>query len=361
MRFAFLTGHAAGQPRKASVLLIAEALRDMGHEILIFTTGYSRVVKLLGDKRAPYLSSFPSGRWVQIDGMWQYTHMPLANPGRFPLRILNMLSSPVFARCASTLPNAARERIKDADVVFIESGAGILYAADIKKHAKHAKMIYRASDRLRTLKVHPVIERTLSSAIALFDAALCAAPSMVADLPQLPSHYIPQGVDRALFDKPYANPYGRSQNIISVGDMLFDAAAVELLARYAPDWQIHLFGAGARASAPNIIVHGEQRFEDIVPYLQHADIGLAPYRKATDVDYLSQSSLKMQQYSYVRLPIIAPSFAITGRPNAIAYDPADLATINEAFEQAKIYDRAAIDTSAILSWQQVAQKMLDIL
>ena len=361
MKIAFFTGHAAGQPRKASVSLIAEALRDMGHDISIFTTGYSKIAKLLGDGRSGYLDSLPAGQWVNKEGIAQYVHMPLLNAGRFPLRILNSLTGPFFKAYAGNLPSSALEGLRKADVIYIESGAGILYTATLKKHIPFAKFIYVASDRLSTLKVHPVIEQVLAESISSFDKVLCPAMAITHDFPSVRCHYIPQGVDKALLDKDYANPYMQAQNIISIGDMLFDAKAVEALAQYASGWTIHLFGSGAKASAPNIIVHGEQSFEHIMPYLKYADIGLAPYRAAPDADYLSQSSLKMQQYSYVQLPIIVPNFAVAGRPNAIGYDAADLTSIRAAFERAKAYEHTSIDKDAILSWSQVAQKFLDIL
>lgn len=136
--------------------------------------------------------------------------------------------------------------------------------------------------------------------------------------------------------------------------MLFDADAIDVMAVANPDWTFHLFGAKAlpRRVLPNIVAHGEQAFERIVPFIKFADLGIAPYRDGASADYLSQSSLKMIQYSYCHLPIVAPHFAAMGRSHVMGYDPADPASIRAAFSAAGAFDRQTIATDGVLSWDE---------
>ena len=100
-------------------------------------------------------------------------------------------------------------------------------------------------------------------------------------------------------------------------------------------------------------------FARVVPFIKFADIGIAPYRVGAGADYLSQSSLKMIQYSYCRLPIVAPLFAAAGRAHVCAYRPVDPQSIVAAFSQAQSFDRTGIDTASIRSWQEAVQLLFD--
>jgi 2-beta-glucuronyltransferase len=66
----------------------------------------------------------------------------------------------------------------------------------------------------------------------------------------------------------------------------------------------------------------------------------------------------MIQYTYCRLPILAPQFAKGARAHVCSYDPHDLSDIENAFRMAMVYDRSSIGTSGILSWPQVFDQMV---
>jgi 2-beta-glucuronyltransferase len=172
--------------------------------------------------------------------------------------------------------------------------------------------------------------------------------------------HIPHGLEKGLFDIENRNPYKTKKNAICVGDMLFDEGTVVALARAFPDWHFYLFGKNARvpSTLPNVVCHGETPFSEIIPYLQHADIGLAPYRPAVNADYLSQSSMKMIQYTYCKLPIVAPHFAATGRQHVFGYDPNDTDSIKRAMSAATICDRSKIDTTGVMDWGQTVDAFL---
>ncbi len=366
MKIIFFTGHMAGMPRKANVTLLADAYSRSGQDVYIFTTGYSLVSELIKDQRCGYAKTRPMNRWYTTDDAFPikgYIHRPVINPGRFPTALLNTLTAPFFRYYSSQLPKAVIAELKDADIIFVESGAGLLYAGALKKRFPNAKIIYQASDSLITLQVHPVIMEAEKKYMPIFDLIVYTAQSRATESGHQHAYYIPQAIDTDAFNVPTENPYPKKNNIVSVGDMLFDPGAIMALAKAAPDWTIHLFGADARCPEPlpNIVTHGEVPFQVTVPYIMHADIGIAPYRAAKDAAYLSQSSLKMKQYTYAKLPIIAPDFAAANYPHVMAYNPHNPSSIAMAFERARCYDRTSISKAGIMSWTETAQRILGAL
>ena len=161
---------------------------------------------------------------------------------------------------------------------------------------------------------------------------------------------------------PLAERAGVSHKcLVPIGGVPLITHVLTTLARSNPDWTFHLFGRKAQLDTPvaNVIAHGETPFETVAGYIRHADIGIAPYQDGKGASYLSQSSLKMIQYSYCRLPIVAPLFAAAGRAHVCAYRPVDPQSIVAAFSQAQSFDRTSIYTASIRSWQEAVQLLFD--
>jgi 2-beta-glucuronyltransferase len=172
---------------------------------------------------------------------------------------------------------------------------------------------------------------------------------------------IPQGVDAALFDRQQPSPYAPgSRNAISIGNMLFDETTVAAMAAAAPDIHFHVFGADWQGSVlPNVTVYGERDFDSIVPFLQHADFGIAPYRLTKDEVYLAESSLKLAQYSYCGLPILLPDLIPFTRANAIAYRLDGETAWREKIDVALAMQHSPALREGILTWEDVARQTLD--
>ena len=244
--------------------------------------------------------------------------------------------------------------------VLIESGMALLLLEEIRKNAPQAQIIYHAADRLATIGAHPMAQDVLTKQSDKIDLVRLVAEDIRADIPpERPTLYLQHGIEKALFDDATVSPYDRPNNAISVGDMLFDGQAVEAMALENPDWTFHLFGAKASLSRPfeNVVTHGERPFKEIAPFVRFADVGIAPYAGDRGADYISQSSIKMIQYSYCRLPMVAPQFAAAGRDHVSSYDPGDQASIRAAFKRAISYDRSLIVPSSVLSWDEVVERL----
>jgi 2-beta-glucuronyltransferase len=363
-RVLIVTGqHFANAPRKVDLHFMADSLIGRGDHVDFLVWRLSPVSRFLNDGRSAFARQQKLNRWqVLAPGLEQFIWYGLIHPMNLKLPILNGLADPLFSHFGAFLPAQVKARLPSYSHILIESGPSPLLTAALRAKAPQAKLIYHAADRLKTIGVPPAVERVMRNTLDLYDQIHVMAEALKADFPSNDKLlYLPHGIDRAMFDRAYENPYAGQKNAISVGDMLFDASAIEVMADAHQDWTFHLFGKKAQLSAArrNVIVHGEQPFEAIVPFIRFADVGIAPYRAGANADYLSQSSLKMIQYSYCQLPIVAPGFAAAGRGHVMRYDPMDAGSIRAAFARASVLDRAAIETDDILSWNEAVDVVFD--
>lgn len=361
MKVVLISGHAADSDRKTGFHFWAEILAKRNIDVDFLTVGSSPISLL---KKGNKQLKRPYNQWVELSPhIRKFTWMPIFHPFNFSNKILNFLTWPLFAIYPSLLPKSIKQEISDAHLFVVENGAGLMLVPKIAKLNPKAKFIYNFSDSFNVVKFHPIIPHSQKSAMPNFSMIRVNASALKRDLPaNAPTQYIPQAIDKSQFDQDYPNPYKQPRNAISVGDMLFDSKTVEDLAKNFPGWTFHVFGAGAKVEVkhPNIIEYGEVPHSEIIPYLKHADVALAPYNNKAGAEYLSESSLKMVQYTYCQLPIIAPDFAAKGRDHVISYDTDTARTPVLAFDKAMHYDKARIDRSQVMGWEDVVDKMLKV-
>lgn len=359
MEVVFLTCHDAASPRKVDFHFWAEALRKKNARVKFITVGCSRLTAL---KKNPRTFTKPINSWVTLtNGVEKYIWQPLYHPLNLHNDALNKLSWPLFSSYSNLLSKDLLSGFKNPDIFVVENGAGLMLVPRLAKLYPKAKFIYTVSDRLKTLDVHPIIIAAETDVLPLFHKIRVPAAIMKDDFPpNAPVEHVAPGMDKTAFEGDIFNPYKSPKNAISVGDMLFDASAIIEMAKAYPDWHFHLFGKKAtlNMALPNVIEYGERAFPSIVPYLKHADIGMATYAPAPNADYLSQSSLKMTIYTYCRLPIVAPDFAAAGRPHVCAYQPGVADSAAHAFTKAMDFDRNMIDNFSVPSWDDVIDRMI---
>ncbi len=358
MKVVLITGHDCVSLRKTGFHFWADIASSQGHRVAWITLGQSYLTALRHRNGMP---AGPVNQWVDHTPnikFWRWcppVHPVKAGP-------FTQLLAPFFsALCPALVPTGMMREIKDADIIIVETGMGLMLVPRLASACPKARLIYYCSDRLDTLRAHPSIMTAEKTALPYFSLVRTNSPARNADFPSHPNvRYIPQGIDKAQFDRDYPNPYQGSKNIIGVGDMLFDAQAVATMARALPDWQFHLFGRGCALGErlPNVTEYGERAYNDIIPYLKHADIGLAPYRYDNHAAYLGQSSLKIAQYTYCRLPVVAPSF-IPAAAHIKSYRPADSQSMVDAVSDAAACNREAIDRRNIPDWTYVYKDMLE--
>jgi len=250
--------------------------------------------------------------------------------------------------------------VAEADLIIFESTSGLMLVDRFRAWNPRARLVYRVSDDLRLLKAHPAVLAAERSALPEFD--LVSVPSeyilrLFDGQLNVALHY--HGIETAAFDRATDDPYDRSREAraVFVGTAFLDTGFLIDATRDHPRWEFHIIGAFSSVPAsPNVVAHGELPFAETVAFLQHADIGLAPIRYRPGAESMSDS-LKIIQYTYCRLPIVAPDFLRSSRTNVFTYRPGDAASIRGALAAARAFDRSTIDRSSIGTWDDLARKL----
>jgi 2-beta-glucuronyltransferase len=348
--------------RKASIHFVARRWAAAGNQVFFTTVGHSALSRLKQKERLEALRHRQGNRYEEVEPrLFAGAHLPLLHAFSTGKPFVNALVRPLFAFYGSRLPDFVRHQIEDADLVVIESGTPVVFLDLVRRLNPRAKLLYFCRDLLRSVGAAPYLREVERRGIGLFDS-ICVPSRRLGEM--LPAggrvHFVPQGIEGDVFDRAGVSPYIEgSRNAVAVGDMLFDQASVEAMAAAAPEVSFHLFGIRWRGDVPaNIRVHGEQSFETLAAYIRHADIGLAPYRVNSSEVYLAESSLKLLQYGYCRLPVLLPDIIPVSRGNEITYSldgPNDWrAIIDKAF--AWPHEEAYRD--GILTWDDVARQTL---
>ncbi|MDE1991744.1 MAG: glycosyltransferase [Rhizobiaceae bacterium] len=309
--------------RKTSVHFISRGLADDGHEVKTISVGYSYLTRFKKKQLYLELAAQQKNRFVTTAPRYESAaYLPLLHPFSSGQTAVNAAMAPFFALYGSLIPGFMSEAIREAEVVLIESGTAIVFFNAIRRINPNAKIIYFARDRLDTVGASKYLQRLERATIPLFDRIVVPSSAMASTLRDARGvDVIPQGVDKTGFDAATVSPYPEgSVNAITVGNMLFDKAAVSAMARAAPTVKFHLFGSGIPNDFPeNVRLYGERPFADVIPYIKFADFGIAPYRLTQREFYLAESSLKLLQYSYCSLPILAPDMLKEIRENIVGY------------------------------------------
>ncbi|QLF68415.1 polysaccharide biosynthesis protein GumK [Peteryoungia desertarenae] len=324
LKIVVLTAHVfADGGRKASVHFVAQEWARLGHQVHFATLGLSQLSRWTRRSRFETLPLAQRNAFVEVQGnLFAGAYLPAVHAFSTSRAFAQPFTGLVFRLYASRLPDFMASSIRDADVVVVEGGTPLAFLPLVRRLNKRAKLLYFCRDLLSTVGASQHLLDIEVQWMARFDS-VCVPSRKLGEMlpPGGRVHFVPQGIDRQLFDRAEQSPYAQGTiNIVSIGDMLFDHEATRELAKSAPDVQFHLFGLNWSEDVPsNVKVYGERGFAEIVPFVRHADIGLAAYRADGREDYLAESSLKLLQYSYCGLPIILPANLPVNRGNEIRY------------------------------------------
>jgi 2-beta-glucuronyltransferase len=346
--------------RRGSIQSIAYALARSGYRTRFLSIRYSPLSLLKKDPRSFLWSR--ANRYEDCGGLecylWRTPFHPFASGGR-ALRAAHDL----YARW----PNPDVDHmLAEADVVIVESGLGITLIPRIRTLNPGATLIYRGSDALDTIGAHPHLQTLLERYSGMIDHyALLARPiARQFAWAREKAFFVGPAIDPEDYAERGANPYTAlgvregAPTAVSVGSMLFDASFFEIAAPMFPELTFVVIGCGQRMRArSNVIVLPEMGFETTVPYLAYARIGLAPYVPGASTDYLAESSLKLTQYAYLRLPAVCPHFAVGGRADRFGYTPGDATEIEHALRSA--LEARVENTAPILDWDAAVERLLE--
>jgi 2-beta-glucuronyltransferase len=361
-RVVLVTAHYAESKRKAGFHWMADALWRSGHDVLFFTESISWLSWLRSDPRFQYPIFRDANRLRRLrERFHSYVWFTPFHPGNLRLDLFNRLSRPLF-RCyprLALLPEV-RRKIVQADMFVFDSTHGLFLFDRFKRMNPTARFAYRVSDDIPLMGNHPLLQETEANIAHRFD--LVSVPSeyihrRFVHLPQARLHR--HGLRTDLFDTIRHSPYpttgsgGPVRRVIYVGRNYFDHDFLRRALRLFPTWSFHVFGGiPDLPRAANLVSYGERPYEDMIPYLQHADIGLQNLVYKPGAESFTDS-LKMHQYTYCRLPIVAPHFLQSARRHVFYYLPGDDATIRQALMDAAGFDRSRISPDEVWSWDEM--------
>lgn len=344
--------------RRGSIQAVADAFYRAGFRTVFLSVRFSLLSLLKNDPRTGLAGK--ANRFERCNGIECYLWRTPLHPFATGSARGNGLTAPLHDLYASW-PNPDVDRLfAAADVVLVESGLGVLLIRRIRSLNSRALLIYRGADALNTIGAHPLLQRRLEESAGMVDQYCLLAEGMA---PQFAfardrTFVVPQAIRREDFASIGANPYEARRNAVCVGSMLFDRGYFDVAGRAFPDVMFHVIGCGGGyRGSENVRVYDEMPFRRTLPYVAHADIGIAPYRRAPASSYLSESSLKLTQFAYLRRPAVCPHFAVGRRPHRFGYTPGDEAEIIAA-TRAALDDRYEADEPAPLSWDEVVPRLL---
>src|SRR5690606_27276134 len=107
----------------------------------------------------------------------------------------------------------------------------------------------------------------------------------------------------------------------------------------------------------NVTVYGEMPFAQTLRYIKHANLGIAPYNSEKLPAYLRDTSLKLTQYDFFKIPSVCPNFIAADYPTRFGYQIGDANSIEQAIRRA-LNPESPVNTRRVLNWSEVTDRML---
>lgn len=361
MKFLVISAHDYRSRRKAGVHFVTAELEKRG-KTRFFSCQYSLLSQLKSDPRAS-LAALANKKTVH-ENVECYLWKTLIHPFNVRKACLRPIEAFLFRRYVRKPSQVLVDWIAESDVIFFESGIAPVFFDLVAQLNPQARTIYIASDDLTTINAAAYVKATFDR-VAPQMSALCLKSRYMSDgMPESSNQYvIPHGFDFSVAEYADPSPYptgGNTVHAVSIGSMLFDPEFFVMASRQFPDVTFHIIGSGARAHpgyAENVRVYDEMPHHLTLPYIKHADIGIAPYRSANLPRYLADTSLKLMQYDFFRLPAVCPNSIVGDYASRFGYEPGDSESIATAINAA--IAAPGMSSRTPLHWSQVVERMLN--
>lgn len=360
-RIVLFSYHYYQSQRRAGFHWLADAFWQQGWEVVFVTAPVSWLHRLSGNFRFQYPVRKEANRLREIrDRFFSYVLFSSIHPANFRSPILNNLLQPLVARYARLPLGELAASIETADMVVFESTPALLLVQQVREINPRAKIVYRVSDDIRLLDLHPMVITAETELLPLFDLISVPSEFLYQRFSHLPTTHLQyHGLSKDLFSQNNASPYTSPGNAVYVGNHPYlDRDCLHTAATLFPDLQFHIIGDTPEIPPrENIRIYGEMPFQETIPFLQHADIGLHPVSYVRGAES-STDSLKVLQYSHCGLPIIMPNFIPSSRGNVFHYRPGEEDSIKNCFQAALTFTPNGKPAQPpILSWTELAQEI----
>lgn len=358
-----ISSHLYRSTRRAGFHMLAEAFYRMEWEVYFLSVGKSPVGTLKSYYRNNPVDRNRINRWIEEKpGLKSYVWYTLWHPMNAHNSLLNFLSGLLFRHYGKFSMPGEDELRNRFDLVIFESSSGLLLFDRIRRFNPGAIYVYRVSDDLRIKRPHPVVlkkEREIAGSFDLISVPSSYIERIFRDLyGNVPVERHLHGIDKTLYDRDYPNPYATGNNYVFIGNVHLDREFLEYAVENHPDKHFHIFGDHpGLEKRENLHLYGEVPFEQLAPYVLHADVGLAA-RENTPGAAAFSDSLKILQYTHAGLPIIAPDFIPMERDHVFYYRPEDPESINRALKGALSFNHNRV-TEKVNSWEDLARKLVE--
>ncbi|MHB0856568.1 MAG: GumK N-terminal domain-containing glycosyltransferase [Anaerolineae bacterium] len=354
-----LTTHCWNSKRRAGFHWIADALWQQGFDVYFVTAGLSYLDRL---KHSYHFDCLPEGRVRTLVQEKPRLHSyVIYHPWR-PARCSSDLVNRVLYGWFSTygrIPLPGLEGVvQQMDQFIFEPSMAVMFFDRFKNLNSSARYVYRVSDDLDLFNVHPVVKDTERRISPEFDLISSPTREIHAKFASLPNaRYHPHGVPLDLYARSCPSPYSEGTlNAVFVGNLCLDVSFIERASRLFPHIVFHVIGPFSDLpQRDNVIGYGEIPYEETIPYVKHADIGLNPRTMPS----LGESN-KVMQYTHCRLPVINSDINPTRMRNVFYYHIGDDASIANAIQQSLGFDRFTLTAAELpLSWGDLATCLVE--
>jgi len=359
-KVSFLTGHYYNSQRKAGFHFLAKALKEKGFQV-VFISSIISALTFLRKEHIIYEKYFQKNIFkpIMFEDVKSIINFSLLRP---PIsrgsKVFEFLSKGLFK-----LSHTSIKEIQSSEYVIFESVMSILFFDKVKSINPTAKLVYRVSDDMEAMNVSELILSYERSILHRFD--LVSVPTKVMydkfsklSLSNTRLHF--HGIEKSLYDNAIPSPYTHEINHVFVGNAYLDQGYIDIASKLFPEHYFHIIGNFEKVvHRSNVIYYGYMNFEDTIPYVKFASIGLHILKSdIVNVDMFADS-LKVLQYSYCKLPIIAPSvIPAHHRENFFYYEYNDENSIKECIEKALIFDKNSFAIN-VKGWDELAMELIN--
>lgn len=352
-----LTTHVWRSKRRAGFHWVADSLWRQGWEVYFLSDPLSLIERLRNDYRVQCTPREALHKLVREDDrLFSYVPTMLYRPITLRSPLLDRLTYPLFVGQGERLALPGLEEIiRKADLFIFESSSALLLFERFKAANPQARFTYRVSDDLDLFRTHPIVLDTEKKVTPRFDLVSVPYPAMLPKFTALTERvqWHPHGVPTHLFDQALDNPYAglSGSHAVFPGVILFDTDFLTRASALFPQLHFHIIGPHERKeNRPNVHYYGELPFQETLPYLAHADLGLQ-----CTLSKGGMGSNKAMLYTHCRLPIVASAGNETRDwPHIFLYQPGDDESIATAIRSALAFDRRRVPAEAVTSWDDVA-------
>lgn len=194
-----------------------------------------------------------------------------------------------------------------------------------------------------------------------FDRISVPSSTMLELFPDLPLTLDRHGLDTAAYDACLHSPYASgTRNAVFVGTGYMDTDFLQAAATAHPQCHFQIIGPMRdHLHLPNVHFLGEMPFKATLPYVKFADVGLAARTFRKGYASTLTDSLKIIQYRYCGLPIVAPDFLDLHREGVFYYTAGDVTSCASAMDAALKHGTHPEYAVEVHTWDEVARALLE--